>query len=119
VIGHNSRVRLNSAQGNGYSEPADDFGIGLIGTPSGNLIEHNSVNGNTNGIYIAAGAVDNVVRENTVVGNPGIQSANTNPASRALDIVNLSPQGQTKFESNVCVTSLNAPCPAVMPRPQH
>ena len=118
MIGHNSRVRLNSAQGNGYSEPADDFGIGLIGTPSGNVIEENTVSGNTNGIFIAAGAVDNVVRENVVVGNPGIQSANTNPGSRALDIVNLAPAAQTKFERNVCVTSLNAPCPATTPRQQ-
>ena len=116
MIGHNSRVRLNSAQGNGYAEPADDFGIGLIGTPSGNVIEQNSVSGNTNGIYIAAGAVNNVVRENVVVGNPAIQSANSNPASRSLDIVNLSPQGQTRFERNVCVTSLNAPCPATKPQ---
>jgi parallel beta-helix repeat protein len=119
VLGHNSRVRLNAAQGNGYSEPADDFGIGLIGTPSGNVVEQNSVSGNTNGIYIAAGAVDNVIRENIVLGNPAIQSATTNPTSRALDIVNLAPAGQTKFERNVCVTSLNAPCPAVAPpRPQ-
>jgi parallel beta-helix repeat protein len=88
----------------------------LIGTPRGNVIEQNAVSGNTNGIYIAAGAVDSVVRENVVVGNPGIQSANINPTSRALDIVNLAPEGQTKFERNVCATSLNAPCPAVTPR---
>jgi len=118
VIGHNSRVRLNAAQGNGYSEPADDFGIGLIGRASGNVIDHNSVSGNTNGIYIASGAVDNVIRENVVVGNPAIQSAHTRPDSRALDIVNLAPAGRTQFERNVCVTSLNAPCPAATPRQQ-
>jgi parallel beta-helix repeat protein len=117
VIGHNSRVRLNLAQGNGYSEPADDFGIGLVGTPSGNTIEQNTVAGNTNGIYIAAGAVDNVVRENVVVGNPAIQSAATRPESRAVDILNLAPASQTRFERNVCVTSVNAPCPVVNPRP--
>ncbi len=116
MIGHNSRVRLNAAHGNGYSEPADDFGIGLIGTPSGNLIEQNSVSGNTNGIYIAAGAVDNVIRENVAVGNPGIQSGNTNPTSRAVDILNLTPEGRTKFERNICVTSVNAPCPVAAPR---
>jgi parallel beta-helix repeat protein len=116
VIGHNSRVRLNAAQGNGYSDPADDFGIGLIGTASGNVVEQNTVSGNTNGLYIAGGAVDNVVRENVIVGNPAIQSAATRPDSRALDIVNLAPAGQTKFERNVCVTALNAPCPMTTPR---
>ena len=97
--------------------PADDFGIGLIGTPRGNVIEQNSVSGNTNGIYIAAGAVDNVIRENVVVGNPGIQSANTQPAAQAFDILNLAPAGQTRFERNVCITAQNAPCPAATPRP--
>jgi parallel beta-helix repeat protein len=113
VIGHNSRVRLNAAQGNGYAEPNDDFGIGLIGTPSGNVIEQNTVSGNTNGIYIAPGAVDNLLRENIVVGNPAIQSAR--PNVQAVDILNLSPAGQTRFERNVCVTSQNAPCPALHP----
>jgi len=118
VIGHNSRVRLNAAQGNGYSEPADDFGIGLVGAASGNIVEQNTVSGNTNGLYIASGAVDNVIRENVVVGNPAIQSAATRPDSRALDIVNLAPAGQTTFERNVCVTALNAPCAVTTPRQQ-
>ena len=118
MIGHNSRVRLNQAQGNGYSEPADDFGIGLIGTPSGNVVEENSVSGNTNGIYIAAGARDNVIRDNVVVGNPGIQTANTRPTVQAVDILNLAPADQTKFERNVCVTSVNAPCPATARPPR-
>jgi parallel beta-helix repeat protein len=118
VIGHNSRVRLNAAQGNGYSEPADDFGIGLVGASSGNVIEQNTVSGNTNGIYIAAGTNDNVIRENVVVGNPAIQSANTRPTVQALDILNLAPEGRTRFERNVCVTSLNAPCPVVARPPQ-
>ena len=116
MIGHNSRVRLNAAQGNGYAEPADDFGIGLVGTPSGNVIEQNNVSGNTNGIYIGAGAVDNIVRENVVVGNPAIQSAR--PGVQAMDILNLAPEGRTKFERNVCVTALNAPCPALTRPPQ-
>jgi parallel beta-helix repeat protein len=108
VIGHNSRVRLNESHANGYAEPSDDFGIGLIGTPSGNVIEQNNVSGNTNGIYIAAGAVDNLVRENVVLGNPAIQSAR--PNVQAVDILNLAPAGRTTFERNVCVTALNAPC---------
>lgn len=116
MIGHNSRVRLNAAQGNGYAEPSDDFGIGLIGTSSGNVVEQNNVSGNTNGIYIASGAVDNVIRENVVLGNPAIQSAR--PNVQAVDILNLAPEGRTTFERNVCVTSLNAPCPTIARPPQ-
>jgi parallel beta-helix repeat protein len=118
VIGHNSRVRLNAAQGNGYSEPADDFGIGLVGTASGNLVDENTVSGNTNGIYIAAGTRDNEVRANIAVGNPGIQVANTQPAAQAVDILNLAPADRTTFERNVCLTSVNAPCPAVVKPPE-
>jgi parallel beta-helix repeat protein len=116
VIGHNSRVRLNEAHANGYAEPSDDFGIGLIGTPSGNVIEQNNVSGNTNGIFIAPGAVDNVVRENVALGNPAIQSARPNVDAR--DILNLSPEGRTRFERNTCVTALNATCTATTRPPK-
>jgi parallel beta-helix repeat protein len=118
VIGHNSRVRLNAAQGNGYSEPADDFGIGLVGAASGNLLDENTVSGNTNGIYIAGGTRDNVIRANVAVGNPGIQTSNTQPAAQAVDILNLAPADRTKFERNVCITSVNAPCPAIVKPPE-
>jgi parallel beta-helix repeat protein len=115
VVGHNSRVRLNTSHGNGYSDPPDDFGIGLVGAASGNVIEENLVTGNTNGIYIGATVGKNVVRENAVFGNPPIQVATTSPNARALDIVNLAPAGQTDFDRNRCLTALNAPCPAVAP----
>jgi parallel beta-helix repeat protein len=116
VIGHNSRVRLNATYGNGYSEPPDDFGIGLQGGATGNVIEENTASGNTNGIYIAAAAGENIIRDNVAVGNPAIQSAVTRPAAQAVDIVNLAPEGRITFERNVCVTSVNAPCtPAVRP----
>ena len=116
MVGHNSRVRLNTSHSNGYSDPPDDFGIGLIGTASGNVVEENLVTGNTNGIYIAAAVGKNVVRQNTVVGNPPIQVATTSPGARALDIVNLAPATQTEFDRNQCLTALNAPCPAIAPR---
>jgi nitrous oxidase accessory protein NosD len=118
VAGHNSRVRLNATHGNGYSEPADDFGIGVIGTASGNVIDVNNVTGNTNGILVGATTRQTMVRENVVVGNPGIQVANSNPNARAVDILNLSAAGQTTFERNTCVTSVNAPCPAILRAPQ-
>lgn len=118
MFGHNSRVRLNATQGNGYADPRDDFGIGLVVNASGNIVEENVVSGNTNGIYIAPTVGSNVVRDNTVVGNPAIQIGNSRPDARALDIVNLSPAGQTIFERNVCITAVNAPCPAVSRLPQ-
>jgi parallel beta-helix repeat protein len=116
VIGHNSRVRLNAAQGNGYSEPPDDFGIGLNGAASGNVIEENTASGNTNGIYIAptVGA-NNMIRDNVVVGNPAIQTGNTRPAVQAVDILNFAPARQTTFQRNLCLTAVNAPCPVIAP----
>ena len=87
----------------------------MVGTASGNMVDVNLVTGNTNGIYIAAAVGKNVVRQNTVVGNPPIQVATTSPAARALDIVNLAPVTQTEFDRNRCITALNAPCPAVAP----
>ena len=74
--------------------------------------------GNTNGIYIAAGARDNLIRENVAIGNPAIQSAST-PGAQAFDILNLAPAGQTQFDRNFCVTAQNAPCPAVGTHPHH
>lgn len=79
---------------------------------AGNVIELNTVSGNTNGIYVSAGARETLVRENRVVGNPAIQVGNSYPAVRALDIINLAPEGQTTFDRNVCVTALNASCVA-------
>jgi parallel beta-helix repeat protein len=96
-------------------DPPDDFGIGLVGNANGNVVEENLVTGNTNGIYIAAAVGRNTIRQNTVVGNPAIQSIGTRPEVRALDIVNLSPPQQTVLERNKCVTSLNAPCPVIVP----
>jgi parallel beta-helix repeat protein len=117
VAGHNSRVRLNATHGNGYSEPADDFGIGVIGTASGNVIDQNNITGNTNGIYLGAGTRQTMVRQNIVLGNPAIQIANANPNAPAADILNLSAAGQTTFERNTCITSVNAPCPAISSTP--
>ncbi len=95
--------------------PADDFGIGVLDGGQDNVIDENTIAGNTNGLYITAGARNTRVRDNVIVGNPAIQVGNTQPAARALDIVNLAPPGETKFERNVCVTGVNAPCPVVVP----
>jgi parallel beta-helix repeat protein len=81
------------------------------------MVDENVVTGNTNGIYIGAAVGKNMIRDNTVVGNPAIQAGSTRPELRALDVVNLAPLEQTVFQRNRCVTSLNAPCPAIVPRP--
>ena len=118
MAGHNSRVRLNDTHANGYADPADDFGIGVIASGSGNLIEENSVTGNTQGIFIGPGARDTTIRDNTVIGNPAIQVGAANANVRTADIVNMAPEGQTRFERNVCVSGVNAPCPVVSKPPQ-
>jgi parallel beta-helix repeat protein len=118
VAGHNSRVRLNETYGNGFTEPNDDFGIGLTLNASGNVIEGNIVGGNTNGIVIPAGSRQTIVRDNIVVGNAPVQVAVTWPDVPAVDLLNLAPAGEATFERNVCLTAVNAPCAAfARPRP--
>ncbi len=85
----------------------------MVGTATGNLIDENTVSGNTNGIFLGAGARETLVRKNTVIGNPAIQVGSTRPGVRAVDILNLAPAGETTFERNVCLTAVNAPCPAI------
>ena len=55
----------------------NDFGVGLIGTSSGNLIEDNSITGNSNGILIQTGASGNTIRQNIAAGNPPSQVSRT------------------------------------------
>ena len=87
----------------------------MVGNATGNLIELNSVVENTNGVYLAAGTRDTVVRQNTILGNPAIQVGNSLPASRTVDILNLAPTSANTFERNLCVTAVNAPCPDLSP----
>jgi parallel beta-helix repeat protein len=42
----------------------NDFGLGVLATSSGNLIEHNTITGNSNGILIMATASKNTLRQN-------------------------------------------------------
>jgi parallel beta-helix repeat protein len=95
--------------------PGNNFGIGFTGTSSNNLVEDNTIVGNSNGIYLQPTAVTNIFRRNLVMGNPPIQVAVSNPASNGFDIWNLSPAGANTFQANVCLTSVNAPCPASAP----
>jgi parallel beta-helix repeat protein len=77
VIVENSQLVVNNLFGGNGSPCAaalcaapptaasnNDFGVGLIGTSSNNLVERNSMTGNSNGIPIQAGASGNVIRLN-------------------------------------------------------
>lgn len=48
----------------------NDFGMGLIAGSAGNVVEGNSLTGNTNGLLIQAGASGNTIRGNIAVGKP-------------------------------------------------
>jgi hypothetical protein len=46
------------------------------------------------------------------VGNPPIQQANSVPAASGVDIWDQSaPANNNTFSGNMCVTTINAPCP--------
>ena len=93
---------------------ANNFGIGLVAAnDTGNVIEENTVVGNTNGIFLAAGVQGNVIRRNLIIGNPPVQVSVGNPSTNGVDIKNMADDGANTFRGNVCLTSVNAPCPAV------
>ena len=83
----------------------NDFGVGLIGTSSGNLIEDNSISGNSNGILIQTGASGNTIRRNIVAGNPPSQVSRTyGPVG--FDIKDEAPTNGARntFDRNWCIT---------------
>jgi hypothetical protein len=65
---------------------------------------------------MAAGVQGNTLRGNLVAGNPPVQVAVDHSSSPGVDIKNQATPGVNAFEDNVCLTSVNAPCPAVAPR---
>jgi hypothetical protein len=94
--------------------PGNNFGIGFIAPAvQENVVEENTIVGNVNGIRLVAGTEKNVFRRNVVMGNPAVQVSVSNPTPQGYDILNLSAQGANTFDDNVCLTGLNAPCPAV------
>jgi parallel beta-helix repeat protein len=117
---------LNTYNGNGSatskSSPdapnSNNFGIGLVGTSKDNLIERNKIGGNLNGIYIASPA-GNVIRRNTIVGNPPVEVSHTFGDDIGKDIQDVSPVGTNNvFEGNDCLTyagtSAPPPCPSIL-----
>jgi hypothetical protein len=67
-------------------------------------------------LYVVAGVQGNVFRRNAFHGNPPVQVAVDHPAGSSFDIKNLADDGKNLFEDNLCLTSVNAPCPAVTVR---
>ncbi len=80
-----------------------------------NTIENNEIVGNANGIFVTSGVQGNIFRGNTIVGNPPVQIAVDHTANGGFDIKNLADAGANAFEGNICMTSVNAPCPSVGP----
>ena len=102
---HNNRIRRSEFSGTGsILNGANDFGVGLIGTSSGNIIEENGIGGNLNGVWIAAGAAGNFIRKNVIAGNPPVEISVTAGPAIGVDIRDFSPAGANRFEENLCIT---------------
>lgn len=116
---HDNRIRRSEFAGNGSTAPGppggtpNDFGVGLVGTSSGNRIEENGIGGNINGILLYPLTQGNLIRKNVIAGNPPIQ-VSSDPAV-GVDIRDFSAAGANRFEDNLCITytgPLNPPpCP--------
>jgi parallel beta-helix repeat protein len=103
---HHDRLRRNRLSGNGYAAQGSNFGIGLVAAADhDNVIEDNTILGNTNGIILAAGVSGNIFRRNVVAGNPPVQVSNSFPADNGVDIRNSATPGANTFENNICLTS--------------
>ena len=100
----NNRIRRNIYSGNGsVAAGNNDFGVGILAGSDGNLIEGNIIGGNTNGIWVAAAAgVGNVVRRNTIAGNPPVELVGA--TGSGVDIRDNSPAGTVAFNDNLCIT---------------
>jgi hypothetical protein len=119
VNSHGNRIRRNHFSGNGsVGPPSNDFGVGLVGNSSGNVIEDNSIGGNISGVLIQAAAAGNVIRRNVIAGNPPSQVSRISGALIGADIKDESAVvdsgSRNTFERNLCVTYSGpgpAPCP--------
>jgi parallel beta-helix repeat protein len=94
----------------------NDFGVGLILTSSGNLIEHNSITGNTNGILIGIPASGNTIRQNIAAGNPPGQVSRTyGPVGFDIKDLAATNGARNTFDRNWCITYAGpgpSPCPS-------
>lgn len=116
-----NRVRRNRFFGNGSvaSGPPrgtpNDFGVGLIGTSSGNVVEENAIGGNINGVLLFPGAARNLIRRNAIAGNPPVQVSVSAGSPVGVDIRDASPPGANRFVENLCITYEGATTPAPCP----
>ena len=116
IIGSDNIIQWNETSGNGYADPNDDYGIGIV-AGNNNRVEANTCIGNTNGIILFPPSTNSIVRGNVVVGNPPVQLSVSLPGTPGVDIWDRSAPGTTNFDSNLCLTSINAPCPSLSPKP--
>jgi len=104
--------------GNGYASQGNNFGIGIVGTDANdNVIVENTIVGNVNGIVLLGGQ-GNFIRGNIIVGNAPVQVSVNNPTTSGVDIRNNTAPGANTFEDNFCLTAVNAACPAVDDTPR-
>lgn len=111
-----NRIRRNHFYGNGSVAPGgaplagipNDFGVGLVGTSSGNVVEENSIGGNINGILLYPATAGNLIRENLIAGNPPVQVEVSAGTLVGYDIRDASAPGANTFQDNHCITYLGA-----------
>jgi parallel beta-helix repeat protein len=110
--------------GNGsvdYPNGNVDFGIGLEGSSSDNVIEENDIGGNTNGVMFFNTVSNNLVRRNIIAGNPAAQVVKTftAPNQQGADITFRPVFGGANnvFEDNFCLTYQQGGGPATAPCP--
>ena len=80
-----------------------------------NVVEENTISGNSNGVFLTAGTQGNIIHGNLITGNPSVQTDVDNPSDGGVDILNLSNAGDNAFVGNTCMTSVNAPCSPLGP----
>ena len=116
-----NRVYRNHYLGNGSiavgppTGTPNDFGVGLVGTSSDNLIEDNSIGGNINGVLLTQLTARNLIRRNIIAGNPPIQVSVSAGTPIGVDIRDASAPNANTFQENVCITyegaTMPPPCP--------
>jgi len=87
----------------------------LLSATANNVVEDNIASGNTNGIVLNVDSQGNVIRRNLFIGNPPVQVSVDSPSTIGWDIKNEAAPGANTFRGNICLTAVNAPCPAVGP----
>jgi parallel beta-helix repeat protein len=117
-----NRVYRNHYLGNGSivvggpTNTPNDFGVGLVGSSSDNLIEDNSIGGNINGVLLFPATTGNVIRRNIIAGNPPVQLSVGAGTPVGVDIRDASPANANTFHDNLCVTyegaTMPPPCPS-------